>query len=114
MKRRPQLRGRKPAWVKRLANERVETLLALAKKTVKKSPQRAKRYVDLARKISMKYSVPISREWKKHICRKCGAFLLPGFNQTVRADRKTQCMIYVCKDCGAVKRHGYSKRKAKA
>ena len=107
-------RGKKPAWVKRLANERVETLLALAKKTVKKNPQRAKRYVELARKISMKYSVSISASWKKHICSKCGAFLLPGFNQTVRADRKTKCMIYVCKDCGAVKRHGYSKRKAKA
>ena len=107
-------RGRKPVWVKRLAKERVETLLVLARKVVKKNPARAKRYVTLARKISMKYSVPISPAWKKHICTKCGAFLLPGFNQTVRADRKTRCMTYICDDCGTVKRHGYSRRRKKA
>jgi len=103
------IRGKKPRWVYALAEKRILKLLKMAEENVKTHPQRTKRYVELARKISSKYNVRITRELKRKICKKCNAFLIPGFNCKVRADRKTKCITYICLECGERKRYGYSK-----
>ena len=47
---------RPESWV-RIAGERIDILLGLAGKEAKKHPERARRYVELARKIGMRYNV---------------------------------------------------------
>ena len=44
----------------------------------------ADRYVHLARKISMKYLVPVPAEYKRLFCKHCYHFLLPGVTGRVR------------------------------
>jgi ribonuclease P protein subunit RPR2 len=105
-------RGSKPRWVRDLALKRIEILLRLAEAEVRGHPQRAKRYVSLACKLSSRYNVTLPREMKRRMCKKCNAFLVPGYNLTVRADRKTKSMLYICKECGARKRYGYSAKRS--
>jgi len=44
----------------------------------------ADRYVHLARKLSMKYLVPLPVEYKRLFCKHCYRFLLPGVTGRVR------------------------------
>lgn len=97
--------------MKELAGERIERLIELAQKEAKKRPERSRRYVSLARKLSSRYNVAIPAKWKRSICRKCDAFLVPGRNLTVRASPRSKAVLYVCKECGAMRRYGYAKRK---
>ncbi len=103
-------RGSKPKWVKELALKRITRLLALAEQSLKDHPERSRRYVELAKKLSSKYNLTIPREMKRRICKKCDAFLLPGLNLAVRTDSQTKSVVYTCLDCGAKKRYGYNKR----
>lgn len=106
-------RRRKPRWIKQLAEKRIETLLNLAKSNAKKHPERSMRYVELAGKLSMKYNITISREWKKKFCKKCNTFWVLGKNLKVRSDPKTKTTNYICIECGNVKRYGYAKKSKK-
>ncbi|HEX9708367.1 MAG TPA: ribonuclease P [Candidatus Thermoplasmatota archaeon] len=63
---------------------------------------RARRYVDLARKIGMRYNVPMAREWKRWVCAGCGTYLVPGRNATVRL--RPGRTVVTCQECGRVKR----------
>jgi len=100
-------RGKKPKWVKETAWKRIERLLELAEANLKKHPERTRRYIELAKKLSSKYNVTIPRESKRRICKKCDTFLLPGFNLSIRADRNTRAMVYTCLDCGYKKKYVY-------
>ena len=42
------------------------------------------RYVFLARKISMRYLVPIPKEFKRCFCKHCYSYLLPGISGRIR------------------------------
>ena len=109
----PRARGKKPSWIKQLAEKRIETLLGLAKRNARKHPERSRRYVELTGKLSMKYNITISREWKKRFCKKCNAFWILGKNLKVRSDPRTKTMNYNCLECGFVKRYGYAKKSKK-
>jgi len=100
-------RGSKPKWVKELALSRIKKLLKLAGENSKAHPERSRRYVELAKKLSSRYNATIPAELKRKICRKCDAYLVPGYNLTVRADPKTRTMVYTCAECGSKRRHGY-------
>jgi ribonuclease P protein subunit RPR2 len=100
-------RGSKPKWVKELALSRIEALLALAEKNLKKHPERTRRYVELSRKLSSKYNVTIPHELKRQLCRNCDAFLVPGYNLAVRTEPKNKAIVYTCLECGAKRRYGY-------
>jgi ribonuclease P protein subunit RPR2 len=65
---------------KEIALERVYRLFELAEKEFSKRPERSRRYVELARKLSMRNKAPIPPALKKRFCRKCGAFLKKGKN----------------------------------
>lgn len=85
----------------------MDRLLELASENLKKHPERTRRYVELARKLSSKYNAPLSGEQKRQICRNCDAFLVPGLNLSVRADAKTRAQVYTCLECGSARRYGY-------
>jgi ribonuclease P protein subunit RPR2 len=91
------------ALVKRIALCRIKTLFELAGRKMlndtETSRKLAKRYIDIARKISTHYKVKIPRELKYKICKKCGSLLVPGVNCRVRVASAHGYVAYVC-DCG--------------
>lgn len=88
--------------IDKIAKERIEILFCLAEKELKKNPERAKRYVYLARKIAMKARVPISG-YKKSFCRKCGSYLKLGVNAVKRISKSRQ--IITCLNCKNASRY---------
>ncbi len=83
---------------KAIARERIERLYELAEKNESYS----KKYLERARKISMRYLVPIPRELKRRTCKNCFALLRPGKNCSVRISDKW--VVIEC-ECGEVKRY---------
>ena len=66
----------------------------------------ANRYVELARKISMKYLVSIPPEFKRRFCTHCYQYLLPPVTCRVRIHRGmiiTYCLS--CKKYGRIPLH---------
>ena len=100
--------------IKKIVLGRIERLFQLAEAESGKNPERSRRYVDLARKISRKNKVPIPRRWKRRFCKKCGAFWNPGRNLIVRAKpRPLPHVEYICLECGARRRLPYLREKLK-
>ncbi|MCX8202594.1 MAG: ribonuclease P [Candidatus Micrarchaeota archaeon] len=93
-----------------LVLERIEWLLALAEQFVKKNPERTKRYVFLARKLSSRYRVGIPKRFKKRICKICNTIWIPGYNVKIRLNKRLKAVEYVCA-CGSLRRFGYSKKR---
>ncbi len=94
---------------KEIAKERLNKLFALCDRTIESKPELAKRYAELAKKIAMRYKVKMPTEFKRRICKGCGAFLKPGVNLRVRLQGGK--LIYTCLSCGTVKRYPYLKEK---
>ena len=70
---------------KTIALERIHRLFELAENyALKNRMPLADRYVTIARNISMKYLVPIPKEYKRRFCKHCYKYLLPGVNARVR------------------------------
>ncbi len=107
-------RGRKkPGWQQEIAEERIRILVSLAGKEFGRHPERSGRYVELARKIGMRYNVKIDKQIKRRICNKCNRYLLPGKSCTVRSNSSNKAMEVKCLGCGHVARYPYSKEKRK-
>lgn len=100
-------RSKKPDWQQDIAKERIDILLGLAEKWFKKNPQRAKRYIELARKISLRYNVRMGNFQKAKFCKKCNSLLIPGFSSSVRLDSRRNLLVVTCKNCKAVYREAY-------
>lgn len=84
--------------VGQIALERIETLFKLAEKEFGKHPERSRRYVELARKISTRNRARIPSELKKKFCKECGNFLLKGKNAEWKIAGK---LVEIrCKECG--------------
>ena len=88
-----------------MAEQRILRLFELADKAYPQRPDLSNRYVDIARRISMRHRVGIPHELKKRICKECGSFLMPGENSRVRLDGRN--IIITCLHCGAIKRYPY-------
>jgi ribonuclease P protein subunit RPR2 len=101
-----------PRW-KRIAQERIQILLRLAKDEALVHPQRSQRYVELAQKISRKYKVRIPLKRKRSFCSECNVFWRPGSNVSVRLDSKKHTVVYMCGVCKAEKRYPYATKRAK-
>jgi len=81
-----------------IAKKRIEKLFLLAEKSAEeKNLYFSNRYVTLARKISMKYLVPIPNIYKKRFCKHCYSYLVPSVNSTFRLN-KGKITIF-CKNC---------------
>ncbi len=70
---------------KKIAQDRICYLFRLAEKTAQNNNLAfANRYVQLARKISMRYRVSIPKEYKRQFCKHCYAYIVPGETARIR------------------------------
>jgi len=103
----------KPRWQLAIAKDRIRILFDEAEKRFRDRPELSDRYVELARKIGMKYNVPIPAKYKRKFCKKCHKYLCAGINARVRLNPKEKCVNITCLECGEIMRVGYSKKRAK-
>jgi ribonuclease P protein subunit RPR2 len=89
-----------------IVRKRIDALFELAAENVKSHPERSRRYVQLARKLSMRHRMTAPQRFKRRFCKICNRFWVPGYNVRVRINRRKKVVEYSC-DCGAVKRFGY-------
>lgn len=101
------MRKKKPEWQTKIAHERIGILFKLADKEFKKHPRRSKRYIELARKIGMRYNVRLPKEWKRKFCKKCNTLLKPGVTSQVRLDTKKKTIVIKCLKCNKIYRYPY-------
>ena len=83
---------RDKSYFKQIAKERIEQLF----KEASKNPERADRYVELARKIAMKVNLTMPRTLKKRFCKHCYKYFQKG-NYKVRTRNKM--IVYSCNNC---------------
>jgi len=83
--------------LKKIAESRIKRLFNLSEEyALNERLELSNRYVFLARKMSMRYLVPIPPEYKRRFCKHCYSYLLPGKNCRVRIQRNkivTYCNI---------------------
>ena len=94
--------GQKPEYQLKIARERIAILFDEAEKAAKENKDRAKRYVQLARKIGMRYNVRIPHDLKRKYCRYCHNMLLDS-----RRRLKKGVLVVECKSCGASLHYPY-------
>ena len=90
---------------KNIAAERVKILFEQAKLRFKKSPELSNRYMQLARRMAMKFRVRFTSAQKRSFCKKCHKYLFPGKNLRVRT--KKGHMVYYCLNCKNIARFRY-------
>ncbi|MBS3102256.1 ribonuclease P [Candidatus Woesearchaeota archaeon] len=81
----------------KIARERVEVLFRQAKEMFREDSSLSDRYVQLARKITMKYKVKIPSSLKRKFCKHCHKFLVPSVNCRIRVQRGKA--VYYCLSC---------------
>ena len=86
-----------------LARQRIERLFELAEEH-SKNPERSDRYVDLARRISMRLRVRIPAYLKKRMCRHCYCYLSPD---RCRVRLRHGVLTVTCLQCGRQSRYPY-------
>jgi len=96
------MRPKGKGFVQDIAMQRIWRLFELAEKVFEKHPERPKRYVEIARKISTRNNVTIPAELKRRFCKKCGAYWKEGVNLEVL--REGELAVLKCGECGAVRR----------
>ena len=109
-------KGRRSKEMVEIAKERMDILFAKALEEEAGggkvgSSQKAERYVDLARRIGMRYNVRMRREHRRAICRSCGAVLPGPRGSRVRVRRGR--VIISCKKCGQVRRYRLGSQESK-
>jgi len=81
-----------------IASRRITRLFTLAEERALQGDfPLADRYVHLARKISMKYLVPIPKQYKRCFCKHCYHYLLPGATGRVRLQKGK--LVWYCFHC---------------
>ncbi len=97
-------------YQKIIALKRIHRLFKLAyKKATNKKFELANRYTYIARKISMKYLIPIPNEYKRCFCKHCYNYLLPDKNSRFRI--KNGKIIIFCKNCKKYSRIPFKNKK---
>ena len=83
---------------KNIAVKRIKYLFELAEKKARfNQMDLADRYVEIARKLSMRYLVKIPKEFKRKYCKHCYSYLIAGKNSRVRVSRGK--IVLYCKNC---------------
>jgi len=97
---------RKKGQERKIARERIDRLFQLAEQeALKGNLVRANRYVDLGRRIGMRYNVRLPSEHKRRVCKGCRAYLLPPKTARVRIGESR--VVTTCLACGTVMRFPY-------
>ena len=84
----------------KIAKERIKILFKEAEKT--DNLKLKNRYVELARKIGMKYNVKIPKVLKRKYCKYCYKYLVYGKTAQVRV--KNKYILVKCLNCGKIMR----------
>ncbi len=92
----------------KIARERCEKLLKMAREVYSKDKTRSKRYVSLARKISMRHRLKIGNEL---FCKKCGTVFVPGVTLKVRLAKGLR--LNTCVSCGFTRRFPFKAGKSR-
>ena len=83
---------------KNIAERRINYLFTIAEKNAHEGRLNlSNRYVEIARRISMKYQVPIPRRFKRCFCKHCYSYLLPYVTCRTRINRGK--IVIFCKKC---------------
>lgn len=86
-----------------LARERVDDLLALAcEEAATPDSYLPDRYVQLARRVGMRYNVRLLPEYRELYCRGCSSFWVEG--RTVRTRLRSGVRTRTCLACGRIRR----------
>lgn len=86
-----------------IARERIGLLLAMAEhRAFSGEMALADRYAQLARKIGMRYNLPMPRGFNLRFCRRCMKYLMPGKNARFRTAGGR--LSRKCLECGSVYR----------
>ena len=101
----------KPEWERRIAKERIRILFKLAKKSFDEHPERSRRYIQLMRKIGLRYNVRLPRDVKRSFCKDCNTLLIPGKSSVVRLDMREKTVRVKCLVCGKIYRYPYGRGK---
>lgn len=83
-----------------LAKQRIKELFSEAQEA--KTQTLSNRYVSLARKISLKYKTPFTKNQKEQYCKKCESYLKSGKNSRIRLNKGKK--IIKCLNCGSIRR----------
>ncbi|MBW2964272.1 ribonuclease P [Candidatus Woesearchaeota archaeon] len=108
-KRRSRKYQRKPDDNLRIARAHINSLFGQAKEVASKDHALADRYVELARKIAMKFKLRIPSEQKRLFCPHCYRFLIPGKDVRIRVHESR--IIYYCSFCKRFWRKPLNSRK---
>ncbi len=92
-------------FYKHIAKERIGILFNLAQKDLDKHPERSRRYVQLARKIGLRYNVRFDKFLKRKFCKKCNSLLVVGKSFKVRTNAKERTVRIKCLNCGSYYRY---------
>jgi len=99
-------KGRRTKEMVKIAGERIDILFnAAEEEALADRLDRSDRYVELARKIGMRYNVRVPRHYKRRFCRHCHAYLQPSKTSRVRLRGKR--VIVHCDNCGRFTRLPY-------
>jgi ribonuclease P protein subunit RPR2 len=98
--------SKKPAQQIKIAKERIQILFDLAEKEFKKNPERSKRYIELARKIGLRYNIRLPKQLKRKFCKNCNTLLIPGLTSRVRIS-KGKVLSIKCLKCEKIYRYPY-------
>ncbi|MCK5459476.1 MAG: hypothetical protein KAI20_06260 [Thermoplasmatales archaeon] len=94
----PKRRNKKKELQKKIAKQRIQRLFLLAEHyALCDRLKLSDRYVFLARKISMKYLVPMPNKFKRRFCKQCYSYLLPSVTCRIRI-HKGRIVTY-CNKC---------------
>lgn len=96
----------KPEYQLKIARERIQILFDEAEKA---DPKLARRYVELARKIGMRYNVRIPRDLKRKYCKHCHAFLRFGAN--AKHSVRKGVVTIKCFSCNKTMHYPYRKQR---
>ncbi|HLC38092.1 MAG TPA: hypothetical protein VJI71_01430 [Candidatus Norongarragalinales archaeon] len=91
-----------------IAKQRCEKLLRMARGIHAREPSLSKRYVALARKISMRHRFSLGN---RSFCKKCGTVFIPGSTLKVRLSKGLE--LYTCESCGFTRRFPFKRSKRK-
>jgi len=88
----------------KIAKDRIDRLFSQADDIFSQDSALSDRYVDLARKLAMKFKVKLKSEYRRKFCKHCYKYLRSGANARVRTQNGK--LVYSCFSCKKFSRFG--------
>lgn len=89
--------SKKPSQHVETAKKRIDILFSQADNIFPENSALADKYIDMARKLAMKFKIKLKSEYRRRICKHCYKYLRPGVNCRVRT--VSGKLVYSCFSC---------------